>query len=941
MPDLVPVSFAAPWALAALFALPALWWLVRLTPPAPRRLVFPPVRLLRGLHTDERVSARTPWWLLVLRVLVACLAIVGLARPMATPAGEEVAAGLAGHPLLLVLDDGWASAADWRTRAEAARRLLEDAGHKGQPVVLLTTAATPPDAPPPPLAVRPAAAVLAEIQALEPRPWPTDRAGALSRLEAWGETSPGVARIAWIHDGLEDPVLPGRDGPLAPAEALAGALARLGPLDILAADPARPGTWLLDPPRRDGSGLDLTVRRPTGTAPATVWVRLLDGEGRVMARTEASFAPGAGQATARLDPPAADEAGSVPESALGRLDLSLAGEAPLASAGARILLTDALTPRAVGLIRREGGARGGGVPLLDPLYFVAQALAPLAEVHEGPLASLLARPLALLILPDLAPLAPSEQEALETWVRQGGTLVRFASPRAEADADPLIPVRLLGGDRQLGGALSWRQPAHLAPFPGHGPFVGLEVPPDITVSSQVLAQPEPGLEARTWALLDDGTPLITGAAHGRGRLVLFHVPPTPGWSTLPLSVLFEHLLDRLVALARHPEAEATPPTGPLPAWRLLDGFGRLGPPGPAARPLTLPSEAPPAAGPGLAPGLYGSEARARAVNLAPAQPTLVPVARWPAGIAPHPLVSPARPPDLMAPLLAAALALAILDLFLSLILRGLIPWPRRARLRVVRGPRPPATASWLGLCLGGGLVLAAGFPGLARAQAADRDLDAILQPRLAYVVTGERSVDEVSAAGLAALTEVVGRRTAATLGPPLPVDLERDDPLLFPLLYWPLEARAPMPSPAAQERLRRYARSGGLLVLDSHEGTDPTGVIESLDLAPVHPLDGAHVLARSFYLLDAFPGRVAGRAPWIAEGGDNDGVAPAVVGDADWAGAWAYAPDRGYLFAVSPGGPAQREKAFRFGVNLVIYALTGNYKGDQVHMKTILERMRR
>src|SRR3954447_14181746 len=104
--------FNAPWLLLALAALPVLWWLLRVTPPAPRTQSFPAIRLLLGLRAEERTAARTPWWLLLLRMVTAALVIVGLAGPVL-----DAASGLQGNgPLLLVIDDGWAAAPDWTTR---------------------------------------------------------------------------------------------------------------------------------------------------------------------------------------------------------------------------------------------------------------------------------------------------------------------------------------------------------------------------------------------------------------------------------------------------------------------------------------------------------------------------------------------------------------------------------------------------------------------------------------------------------------------------------------------------------------------------------------------------------------------------------------------------------------------------------------------------------
>ena len=112
--------FVAPWVLSGLLALPLLWWLLRVTPPAPRSEIFPAVRFLLGLNATEETPARTPWWLMALRLLAAGLVIVALARPVL-----DAGTALAGKgPVLLVVDNGWASANDWVRRKEAAGALL-------------------------------------------------------------------------------------------------------------------------------------------------------------------------------------------------------------------------------------------------------------------------------------------------------------------------------------------------------------------------------------------------------------------------------------------------------------------------------------------------------------------------------------------------------------------------------------------------------------------------------------------------------------------------------------------------------------------------------------------------------------------------------------------------------------------------------------------------
>ena len=181
------------------------------------------------------------------------------------------------------------------------------------------------------------------------------------------------------------------------------------------------------------------------------------------------------------------------------------------------------------------------------------------------------------------------------------------------------------------------------------------------------------------------------------------------------------------------------------------------------------------------------------------------------------------------------------------------------------------------------------------------------------------------------------------------VDVEKDPVLFFPLLYWPLSAAQPPPSPAAIDKINAYMRAGGMVVLDSgaESATAPDPALAArltggLAIPPLSAVDGEHVLTRSFYLLKELPGRWDGPV-WVAKGvgADHDGVSPVVVGGNDWAGAWATDALGRPSYPCVPGGERQRELAWRFGVNLVMYALTGNYKADQVHLPAILERLGR
>jgi hypothetical protein len=196
--------------------------------------------------------------------------------------------------------------------------------------------------------------------------------------------------------------------------------------------------------------------------------------------------------------------------------------------------------------------------------------------------------------------------------------------------------------------------------------------------------------------------------------------------------------------------------------------------------------------------------------------------------------------------------------------------------------------------------------------------------------------------------------------------LETDELAFFPFLYWPVTADQPLPSRDAYAKLNRYLRTGGMIMFDtrdadtarfgssSPEGRKLQAIARSLDIPAVAPIPSNHVLTRTFYLLQDFPGRYASRDVWVEESALtgpqtdgmpfrnlNDGVTPVIIGGNDWARAWAVDENGRRMFPVGRGtsGERQREFALRFGVNVIMHVLTGNYKSDQVHVPDLLDRL--
>jgi hypothetical protein len=900
------LTFGSPLILAALVLLPAIWWLLRVTPPVARRVVFPPLRLLLGLKDQEETPARTPWWLLLFRIIAAGLVIVALSEPMI---GAPPPVGHSG-PIVLFIDNGWTAAHRWDAREAAIADAINTAERADRPIAIVTTSD-------PPSAVNMLDAGSAEriARELQPVPYLPNRLAAAKVLAKTKFTT--KPDILWLSDDIEDN-----------GRATADLLAQTGNLRIFA-DPVGKTPLALRPVVNETTGFSVQAIRADTEGERTGDVAALGARGENLAQGHFAFADGKDIATAKITLPL-EVRNETARLAILNND----------SAGATQMLDQGAARRAVAIV--SAGTSESTQPLLSDVFYLERALAPYADLQKGTISDLLAKDPSVLILADIGKVVGADRNRVADFVGNGGVLLRFAGERMTNEVDDLVPVKLRTGGRYLGGALAWSQPQHLGPFPDASPFNGLAVPDDVTVSRQILAEPSVELADRTWARLADGTPLVTAQQRGHGWIVLVHVTASPAWSTLPLSGLYVGMMRRILALSGGARPSAVASTVSMPAVETLDGFGRpRKPPADVAPiharefPKTLATRAHP-------PGLYGAEGSALALNAVTKETALVPFQNLGHSIEAY---AGAQAVMLGPNILAIALLLILFDAIISLALRGHLHLPRFAR---------------------GAAVVVVAFLALhivsARADDA-ADAKAALDTRLAYVVTGLSDIDEMSKEGLTGLGLALKERTSYEPEAPVGVNIERDDLSFFPLLYWPMDSREKDLSPQAVSKIADYMRNGGTILFDTRDltlgsvrGAQSPGeqtlrrLLAKLDIPPLQTVPSDHVLTKAFYLLPEFPGRWDGGKVWVealppadpnspAPSRGGDGVSPVIIGGNDWAAAWAVDAQGRPVVDVVPGGERQRELALRFGVNVVMYALTGNYKTDVVHWPALLERL--
>jgi len=918
---LLSLTFAQPWILAGLAALPALWVILRITPPPPRIIRLPSARFLKGLIPEKITAAHTPWWLLLLRLVIAALVIGALAMPIINPAQALKGSGA----VRLVIDNGWSAAPNWEQQIKTALDITARAEREERSLHLLTTAVPTGANVPETHANISAAQARSIIKSLSVQPWEPDYDAVIGGLT---QTNAQAGTTYWLSDGLR------HSGYVRLKQTLAE-LSSAAPV-IMAPDPENLPLILKLPQSYEADGLGVRIEAPAGyPSGQDISALVQSADGQVLDRQsvtlkDISAQTGGGQ-DVFFDLP--EDSAAIPARII------IAGQS---SAAATFLLDESYQKRRVGIA--APGQEEKSKPFIDAGFYLQRALKPYAEIENGDLSELLKSNPSVLILPDITAMAAATLNDLEDWVKKGGVLLRFAGPNMTRNlgSQSLLPVAIRSGGRSMQGALSWEEPQKLKGFPEGSPLAGIPLRDDLTIARQVLAEPEEGLDEKTWAELEDGTPLITAKSLERGLVILVHTSASSDWSDLPLSGTYVDILRRIVALSSLSSKASLQISGALNAQSILDGFGHLHPPPDTLKPLALedtgsfmPSHEHP-------PGLYTSGAYSKALNLGPS------IERFYAlpddiNTAPY---SGQRETPLMPHLLSAAALLFLLDgiIMLFMLRSGRNLFSKRFKISML------AISFFAALSL-----LPAPASAQQEEQAQSKAIHYTQNLMLAYVQTGNANIDSATHRGLEVLAETLTRRTSAEPQGIAALYPAHDTLEFFPLIYWAVTPDQEPLSDQALINVQHYLDYGGTIIFDMLRPDDPAQnqalrrIMAGLNVPPLVPVNEEHVLHKTFYLLDEFTGLHAHAPVWVEresrapqasdnEGGGRDGVSSVIIGAHNWAGAWAVSDP-------SPTGqytqPREREYALRTGVNLVMYALTGNYKADQVHVKELLQRMGR
>ena len=890
-----PITFLAPLVLLGLLALPIIWWILRVTPPSPKKETFPPLRILKDVVTEEETPDSTPLWLLLFRILLGAILAIALARPIL-----QQTEGITTRPLTLIIDDGWDAAPNWTNVIREAEAKITDARRKNVDVLLMTTITPSTDA-----KFKPAEDALKAVKSLRPKALPSNRETLAKVLDNADISS---SEVVWLSSGVNF----GQADALSNVLKTAAKAVRLDPIGE--ASIIMPGEI-----RETPDGFKSVWHRPNSSGLRNLEIIASGKDGRVIGRADISFTPGASRAEAEF---------KLPSELRSRVSTLRANG--VSSAGSVTLLDDSWGRPLIGVVTPPKDIAN---PLLSEPFYTKTALTPYADIFEGTLEDLLPLSPSVIIMPDIA---RTINKDIKEYVETGGLLLRFAGEKLAERPDELLPVVLRSGGRALGGALTWEDPQRLATFTTESPFFSLAIPDDITVKRQVMAEPGIETDTKTWARLEDGSPVVTSSTQGLGRIVLFHVTAGPEWSNLPVGGLYVNMLRRILPLARAAPSRNQDSSGDWVAERVLNGFGRLETP-------PIESASIPEAGfadikisPQHLPGLYRQGARRRALNTIKVPQDLKAIGSQ-SGIS---ISDYGRTKDrtIGGLLLGAALLMLALDALFALMSSGRLSY---LKPKLSRGLATLLIASFIVMPLD--------------TSAQDKNLEAATALHLAYIKTGNGRLDRMSEVALESLARQLTIRTTIEPEGAKGINPETDDLVFYPFLYWPVTRDAQPLSDKANANLNSYMAGGGTIVFDTQDegdrvlrGSEPhpglTVLTEKLDIPALTKTPEDHVLTKSFYLIQTYPGRWANGAVWVdrdTNGAARDGVSSVILTSNDWAAGWALDEDGNELAEIEKDIPRQREMSIRAGVNVAMYALSGNYKADQVHAAALIERLGR
>ncbi len=567
-------------------------------------------------------------------------------------------------------------------------------------------------------------------------------------------------------------------------------------------------------------------------------------------------------------------------------------------------------------------------------FFIRKALDLKHEVKSLPIEQLLHQNQSLIISDDFDTTFYSNQEKILKWVGDGGTFLKFTGNKFLTYANNKDINSFLGvipitkNIISLDGELSFEKDLSIKEINNRGVLKGLKIPKNLKVKKYLEIPQKNDDQLNSWVILNNGAPIITHKNYKDGNIILVHLPANNEWSNLSLSIFFPDFLRKVIEMSRGVDVKQVKEV--LKPYKILNGFGDFTEPGietlnleqNSLQNIQLSAKNP--------PGIYKNELGYHGSNISKFIKNEYEFVKLPEEIIINNFTK-IEGFKFINFLIALSLIIFIFESLINFLSRDLLKFKSLSLYKFLI------------------LVSLTNYP---VAMSANEKINYVEKTKLAYAKVGIDEIDSISKNGLTQISKHISSKTSAIIGNPIGLDLEINEIDYFPILYIPLVNETKNFSLKAIKKLQSFINTGGILMIDC-KATYKSMFVEDclllfneqfngLDISNFSKLTSESTLSKSFYLLNKYPGRKE-EIVYVAFNNqiNNDKVFSIIVGNNDWSGSWAKDSQNNYLLPLFSNDKEQRVLSMRFGINVVLYSLTGNYKSDQVHVPEILKRMKK
>ena len=903
------IAFTYPFALLLLVFSPVIWKFLKSKPLTVELKKFPAISLISKIKSIDNTFENNSLLIIILRFLIFVLLVIALSKPYF----KNVAKNVELKQILLIVDDSWESGINWYSKIEKIKSLLDSNSLENISYTLVTSSKVNENKFKF-LKNKNSSEILAFVNSIKPNSWNSD----FNELFKFLETDiKSYEKIFWFTESLiseskKNFFLKIKDNNLKIIQSLNK---ELSPLIFLKEQKIK-GNYIFE-------------IYDFNKFYKNVVIDCYDIRDRLILRKNVK---------------GSDKSNS--DWNITQVDLRIAKEFDdsiiyfhfnnLMSSTAKVMKTNISGQKKVGIIQPNYSKKI--IEFNRANFYIENAMKSDHDISTGSVSDLISKKISLMFSDDFDSSFISEEEKIINWIKSGGTFVKFGGEKFLNTINKQTNKKFFGifepesDPVNLDHELSFRKDLSLKNFKKGNLFYGLIVNEKVKVNKYI--ELKKNLEFKNLqhlAYLENGAPLISEFEIGKGKLVFFHIPANTNWSTLPLSILFVNILEKLNLYSKGVKENSNNQI--FKPFKILDGLGTFEDPSLNTMNLNekdlrkntyqLNYQNP--------PGIYKNKSDLYGLNM----PNYLKDKKYTFSFPDEYLINEFNKfevKNLRKNIVFCILFLFLLETFLTLQNRDIF------KIKFFR-----SSTKFLSLILIITTVLT------FKVESADQVINKVNTTKLAYVKTGNKEVDEISKNGILSISEYITSKTSVILDSPDEVDLEEHDIFFYPILYFPFINSKETVGEKKIRKLQNFINNGGILIFDCKNNFEKFFIddclddillnFKDLDISSPIKLQNKNTLSKSFYLLKEFPGR-RNQDVFVSFNNqiNNNEVVSVIFGINDWSGSWAKS-DNGFELPILSGTEEQRTLSFRFGVNIVVYSLTGNYKSDQVHIPEILKRM--